>query len=302
MRFLLSCLLGASLICSTTVARDIYVSNLAGDDRFDGTQQQGTDRYNGPVRTIAKAMRLAQPGDVVQIANTGVPYREMISVAGGDHSGTARQPFRIEGHGAVLDGSVAIPPLAWEHYRADVFRFRPQRMGHQQLFLEDRPLVHRAVPAGASRPETLNPLEWYFFGGHIYFRVEKDRLIDAYSLSHAGHAVGITLYKVHDVIISDLVVQGFQLDGVNAHEGVRNGALVGLICRGNGRSGITVAGTSRLEIESCVSGDNGYAQLYTEGLSRTQLVGTQLLANSAPAVVRQGGDVRVVEPAAGQRP
>jgi hypothetical protein len=296
MRFVLSCLLGVWLICSTSAARDIYVNNLAGDDRFDGTQERGTDRYNGPVRTIAKAMRLAQPSDVVRIANTGVPYHELISVSGGDHSGTPREPFRIEGSGAVLDGSVLIPPLAWDHYRGDVFRFRPRLMGYQQLFLEGRPLVRRAVPAGASRPATFNPREWYFHGGYIYFRIERDRLIDDYRLWHAGHAVGITLYKVHDVIISDLVVQGFQLDGVNAHEGVRDSALIGLICRGNGRSGITVAGTSRLEIESCISGDNGYAQLYSEGLARVQLIGTQLLADAAPALVRQGGEVQVVEP------
>jgi hypothetical protein len=297
---LLTCLSCICLVCGTSAARDIYVNNLAGDDRFDGTLERGTDRYNGPVRTIAKAMRLAQPGDVVQIANTGTPYREMISVSGGDHCGIPGRPFRIEGNGAVLDGSVPIPPLAWEHFQRDVFRFRPRRMGYQQLFLADRPLVRRPVPEGASRPETLNPLEWYFHGGYVYFRVEAERLIDDYSLSHAGQAVGVTLYKVHDVVITDLVVQGFQLDGVNAHEGVRNGAIVGLICRGNGRSGITVAGTSRLEIESCVSGDNGFAQLLTEGLSKTQLAGTQLVANSAPAIVRQGGEVRVIEPA-GQR-
>jgi hypothetical protein len=100
---------------------------------------------------------------------------------------------------------------------------------------------------------------------------------------------------VHDVIVSDLIVQGFQLDGVNAHEGVRNGSLVGVICRGNGRSGITVAGTSQLEIESCVSGDNGTSQLLTEGLAHAHLAGTQLLDNSAPAIVRNGGEVTTAE-------
>jgi hypothetical protein len=283
-------------LLSNAAARDIYVNNLAGDDRFDGSQQQPSDGYIGPVRTITKAMRLARASDVVRIANTGTPYHEMISVAGGDHSGAPVRPFRIEGNGAVVDGSVGIPPLAWEHFRGDVFRFRPARMGYQQLFLEGRPLTRRPVPQRASRPEILNPGEWYFHDGYIYFRVEQDRLIDDYSLSHCGHAVGITLYKVHDVVISDLVVQGFQLDGVNAHEGVRNAALVGVICRGNGRSGIAVAGTSRLEIESCVSGDNGFAQLYSEGLARAELVGAQLLENTAPAIIRRGGEVRIVEP------
>ena len=37
--------------------------------------------------------------------------------------------------------------------------------------------------------------------------------------------VGVTLYEVRHVIVRDLVIQGFQLDGVNAHDGVRETTL-----------------------------------------------------------------------------
>ena len=50
--------------------------------------------------------------------------------------------------------------------------------------------------------------------------------------------VGITLYKVRDVAIGDLTVQGFQLDGINAFDGAFDIQLSGVTCRGNGRSGI----------------------------------------------------------------
>ncbi|MEX0713437.1 MAG: hypothetical protein WD278_13865 [Pirellulales bacterium] len=46
---------------------------------------------------------------------------------------------------------------------------------------------------------------------------------------------GITLYHMHDVAVVDLIVQGFQLDGINAHDGVRSCYLSGITCRGNGR-------------------------------------------------------------------
>ncbi len=91
--------------------------------------------------------------------------------------------------------------------------------------------------------------------------------------------------------IADLTIQGFQLDGVHAHDGVDDCALVGLTCRGNGRCGVAVAGTSKLQLDNCVVGDNGFAQLLTQGTSVTQLLETSLLPKSAPAVVRQGGEV-----------
>ena len=60
--------------------------------------------------------------------------------------------------------------------------------------------------------------------------------------------VGVTLYEVRHVIVRDLVIQGFQLDGVNAHDGVRETTLSALNCRGKGaaesRSEVPRASTS----------------------------------------------------------
>lgn len=73
----------------------------------------------------------------------------------------------------------------------------------------------------------------------------------------ASQTVGITLYQVLNVEIQDLVVQGYQLDGVNAHDSAFNVKLVGLTCRGNGRSGISIGGALRVELEACLVGNNG---------------------------------------------
>ena len=54
----------------------------------------------------------------------------------------------IVGNGAVLDGSVAVPLLAWEHFRDETFRFRPRRQAYQQLFRDGLPLVRYAAAAG----------------------------------------------------------------------------------------------------------------------------------------------------------
>ena len=95
----------------------------------------------------------------------------------------------------------------------------------------------------------------------MYFRTEPNRLPQSYDLSYTARQVGITLYEVRHVIVRDLVIQGFQLDGVNAHDGVRDTALVGLNCRGNVRSGISIGGASRVRLDSCLVGNNGAAQL-----------------------------------------
>ncbi len=87
------------------------------------------------------------------------------------------------------------------------------------------------------------------------------------------------------------MIQGFQLDGVNAHDGVRETTLSALNCRGNGRSGISVGGASRVRIDACLVGNNGTAQVRTEGFSHTQLIGCDLLDNTAPRIVREGGRV-----------
>jgi len=65
--------------------------------------------------------------------------------------------------------------------------------------------------------------------------------------------------------------------------------ISGVTSRGNGRSGISVGGASRVTIDQCLIGDNGRAQLRTEGFSRTYVLDSSLLDNTAPAYLIQGG-------------
>jgi hypothetical protein len=161
-------------------------------------------------------------------------------------------------------------------------------MSHAGLFLGGKPLIRRPAPSGSALAQ-LRPLEWSLYLGHIYFRGEKDKLPRDYELYYTALPVGVTLYDVHDVILSDLVIQGFQLDGVNAHDNVFQTSLVGLTCRGNGRSGISVGGASRLRVHGCVLAENGTAQVRTEGPSQTEVSDCQISEATAPAIVREGG-------------
>jgi hypothetical protein len=246
------------LPCPAVLARDIFVSNIAGDDRSSGDVADTSAPGRGPVRTIAKALRLAQPGDHVVLAAMGPPYRESVGISGLRMSGVDGDlPLVIVGNGAVLDGSVPVPDGAWEFYLDDTFRFRPVRLAHQQLFIEDRPAVRRPATSLDFKVPKLEPREWCLTGGYIYFCVEPGKLPQDYRPTYAALPTGITLYKVHDVEIGDLTVQGYQLDGINAVDGAFDVLLSGVTCRGNGRSGLSVGGSSRVFVTGGVLGDNG---------------------------------------------
>lgn len=283
-------------------ARDIFVDNARGDDRYSGAQTDVSPVGDGPVRTLTRALALARSSDRIVVVNTGVPYRESISLATSRHSGQADAPFEIEGNGAVLDGTRLVPDGAWQHYRGKVFRFAPPKKGTAQLFRGERPLVRQSPQPTAAEPPELEPLAWCYHRGYIYFCAEQDRLPASYALRFSALPVGITLYKVRGVVINDLIVQGYQLDGIHAHDAlestsssgeVRRCAVVGVTCRGNGRAGVAVAGASRIELVDCLLGDNGTAQLYTQGRTETHVFGSELLPQSAPAIVNDGGRVFV---------
>ncbi len=282
----------AVFLSVTLPARDLYVNNVTGDDRNDGLAETAVSPGRGPFRSIRRALEAARNGDHIHVAATGQPYRESLTVQAGRHSGIPNRPFILEGNGAVLDGSEPVPPDAWEGVGPSLFRFPCQTKTTHVLFLDGIPATRRRVPRGSGVPVDLEPLQWCLVDGFVYFRTEPGKLPWSYNLSHTVLPVGLTLYEVRHLIVRDFVIQGFALDGVNAHDGAHGVQFVGLTCRGNGRSGISIGGASRVVIEACLVGDNGQAQLRTEGVSHTRLVNCDIVDHpAAPAIDQQGGEI-----------
>lgn len=303
--------LALGLMCATAVhAQTIFVSNASGRDEFDGLAPEFFGTRTGPVATIQRALQLVGRGGRIVIENTGRPYREALSLSGPNHRGDGVRNFEIIGNGAVLDGSLPIPPQAWRYYAEGVYRYRPQRLDACLLFLDGQPAKRVAVAAGSREVPPLKPLEWCYVEPHVYFRVEPGRRPEDYDLAHAVLGAGITLYQVADVVIVDLTVQGFRLDGVNVNDGVQRCTIGGLVCRGNGRAGITIAGSSRAEFVNCLVGNNAQAQVLTQGHIRAVLRNCELIDDPlAPALARHDdGEVQLVQdepaadPAAGSAP
>ena len=276
---------------ASAMGRDIFVDNIAGDDRSTGQKVQNAQDQTGPVRTITKALQLAAGSDTIVLAKTDQPYRESISLVGSRASGLAQRPFTIRGNGAILDGSAPVPASAWQNFDGPVFRFRPPQIGCQQLFLDNRPAVRVISNRASSAPSELKPKQWCSHEGQVYFCVELKKLPADYHLTYAHLQTGITLFHVDRVLISDLTVQGFRLDGINLQNSARHVSLVCVTCRGNGRGGVAVGGASLVDIDRSLLGDNGQAQLLTLPSSETFVRNSHLLSNTAPGWVDQGGRV-----------
>jgi hypothetical protein len=247
---------------AAAAARDIHVNNVTGDDRLTGLSPERGEGLTGPVKTIQRALRLADKGDRIILAANDEPYRESISLFGGRHTGDGQRLFAIIGNGAVLDGSGPIPKRAWEHYHGDVFRYQPRWPAHHLLFLDGKPAKRRPGAIARNKPPLLEPLEWDIAGQWVYFRVEPSRVVEDYALTHTLLQTGVTLYHVHDVLIDNLFIRGFRLDGVNVNDGVHGCLLDRLTCESNGRSGIFVGGASSdVLIYSTLVRDNAVAQV-----------------------------------------
>jgi hypothetical protein len=149
-----------------------------------------------------------------------------------------------------------------------------------------------ASPANYSVP-ALAAGEWSFTGGRILFAVEPGRVPADYELSCCVLPCAITLYHVRHVVIRNLVVQGFQFDGIAAKDAAHEARLEYVTARANGRSGVSVAGESVVELASCLLEGNGNSQLRNEDYAQTYLRGSQLIGDTSPTIVAQGG--RVIE-------
>ena len=273
-----------------------YVNNRFGDDARDGRLARSLGA-SGPFRSIARALRAAGPGDRIVLANTGTPYREYVTLQGGRHSGSSETPFELVGNGAVLDGQQDVPAEAWHHVEGNIFAFRPRRMGFQTLYLDGK-RAKRVVPArGAKDRPDLPARSWCYWRGEVHFAVEEGRLPQQYRLTHGGLPVGITLYEVRNVLIRDLTIRGYQLDGINAHDGVRFTLLADVVCEGNGRSGVSVGGASRVTMLRCRAEGNGAAQVRAESAAKVRLSSCHVAASDGiPGVVREDRSVVHVVP------
>jgi hypothetical protein len=273
-------------LSGAVLARDIYVDNVNGDDRNNGSQADAGPAKVGPLKTIGRALWIAEAGDRVVLAKNDEPYREMVCLIGPRNSGFQETPFTIEGNGAVLDGSAPINSEDWRHAMGDVFQIRFRYMAYPMLFEAEKQLP-RAKIANEGELSKLQVGQWATANGKVYFRPIADRSFLTYPLAAASLATGITLFQVDNVVIRNLTVQGYRIDGVSAPDAAEVVRLEKVVSRVNGRSGLSAGGTSKVIAIDSQMVDNGAMAVRMEGFCKMRLAGC-LLAPQAK-VERRGG-------------
>lgn len=251
--WLLSILL--TLLTTPASAKVVYVNNRTGDDIFDGLSAEVGAARAGPVRTLERARLLIGPGDEVQIANTGDTYFDSLRLIGGSVSGVRGQPTIIRGNGVVLDGSEPVQPDEWISLGEGLWRLDPERKGWFRLVRGDAAVDETRSESSTAPPE-LEPGSWAAWRGSILYRALPEELppLEPYRL--ATREAGIFFYGVHDIVVENLTVRHFRLDGVNAHDQARNVVLQNITSMKNGRSGVFVGGSSTVVLSGGSTSDN----------------------------------------------
>jgi hypothetical protein len=233
-------------------AETYYVNNRTGADRNDGLVDTPLSNITGPVKSISQALKLASFADTIIVANTGVPYYDNLSFQGEKNSGDPVRPFRLIGNGATITGAMVVPDGAWREAARDVWKVTPYRKGFFQL-IRDGKALPELRPQPGEKWDTIPDLEvdqWCSWNSSIYYRVE--RLVDPSTqrLAIARRSCGITVFAAHDIVISDLTIQHFRLDGVNLHDLATGVQLEKLTLRENGRAGLAIGGSSTAQLRA----------------------------------------------------
>ena len=205
-------------------ARALRVDPRAGKDTNDGLA--------APLKTIARAIRLAQPGDTVHLA----PVRYFESADLSRKHGEPGRPITLDGHGAVLDGSEPVRAADWEALGGGLFRkvkLLP-RMDDAILgrwfFVWDGKMNHmgrtsKGKSAPLKTPADLQPDEWTYVkdGDAFYIRLAPVRSLDAANIRYPARSSGVieSLAGSH-LTVRNVIATHVYNDGYNIHGAQRD--------------------------------------------------------------------------------
>lgn len=298
------------VIPSFCSAKTVYVNNVMGDDRFSGEREDCDVVELGPVKTIAQATRIARQGDTISLANTGAPYQECVSLVNKNASGVTHEyPFILEGNGAALDGREVIAPEKWEHdgkitkrdkqgkvevqgdvYKLHVATLYPGAVQYCMIFVDMMPVQNKAIPQTESPQGQLNELDAALSDGYLYFRPEKGKTPFDYTIEITALRTGITLSHVNHVVIRNLIIQGFQLDGVALANSASDVTINKCTVRGNGRAGTLVGGASDATFHRVLSCANAGGEILTLPYSKVVIENSKITGDYGAPWVDNSGD------------
>lgn len=212
-------------ICSARAAdpapegRALRVDPRSGDDKNDGVANL--------LKTIARAIRVAQPGDTIHLATAR--YFESADLT--NKNGEPGKPITLDGHGAVLDGSEPVRAADWESLGGGLFRkvkLLPRTddaIVGRWFFLWDGKMNHMGrTSKGKSpplkKPADLQPDEWTYVKDEdaFYIRLAPERSLDAANIRYPKRSSGvIESGKGSHLTVRNIIATHVYNDGYNIH-------------------------------------------------------------------------------------
>lgn len=253
----------------------IYVDSRLGNDRYDGRAAAPEGDSSGPVQSLAAAARRAGAGDSIVLANRGTPYYGSLTLFGARHSGAGELQFAIHGNGSTLSGAKPIAKGCWRHVAGDIWRVTPLHKTYYQLVLDGTAVPSADCDAQSKTRPEIPDGQWCAWQGAIYFHVPPGVNPDTMSLALADEPVGITLLDAEKVLIRDLTLKHYRLDGINAHDRCKNIVLENVTLEANGRAGLAVGGTSQVEVRDSHVQQNRAASVLITELGEANLKNSQ---------------------------
>lgn len=262
---------------------DLYVDPNTGDDAADGR--------SAPVRTIARAVRLAGPGDTVHLAKA--VYRESVDLTG--KSGERERPLVIDGHDAVIEGSRDIAPSDWQEvgpglYRNTTLFEQPLRRQEEWVwrwfFLFDGKMNRmgrcmKGTNAPYKNPADLSPGEWTYQqnDGHaFYVRIDPAKKLGDCRIATPWLVNGVSVHGAnHHLVIRNLTATHVLNDGYNISP-ARDTAQIRDVLFENIRSiecgddGLSAHGNSTVRVDGFYSTRNGTGLCTTGNSANNRLL------------------------------
>ena len=237
---------------STAFGATWFVNNKTGNDGNDG---QGDGKA---FATFARTVKACKTSDKIVIANTGIPYRERLSLV--NLGGTPAKPFIIEGNGAVLSGFRAIQASEWKKagenlyfIELDMKWFYPSK---SYFLCSDGKRIRRSTKA--SKAEGLKPGEWLPAKDGIYFKCDDGKTIDSCQITGVTLICALIMIRDSSYITCRNVVTEYSADdGIDGFGDSRGLYFENIESRNNGDQPVSFHDFSEATVRNCWFHHNG---------------------------------------------
>jgi len=257
----LSAFLAAVAAFSTLAGAEILIDTEQGNDAGDGSAAK-------PVKSFARGIALAQPGDTVKILPAGQPIKQSLRLL--DTAGAPDRPITIDGSFNILRGAKRLTAADVAPGSApDVFVLKgdkpwpdPTKMRFYMVFdgKLNRMGQHSKAPCAPYKAVgELQVNEWTLLDNKdLYFRLGPGKTVSdvtvEYPLLDSGVAVA---GSAKHLVIKNFIVQNFLNDGYNIHGDVTDTVFENVAAVSNGDDSVSAHENCVVSVKNLIGINNG---------------------------------------------